>query len=300
MFRLAHFSDVHLGPLPNPSLRQLASKRLIGYVNWHADRRKRHQDDISSRILAAILAAEPTHVALTGDLINLGLQDEVDTALAWLKSVGGPDFVSVVPGNHDAYVPGAFARAYAAWQPYMQGDKPNSAGTPFPYLRVRGKVALIGISSARATAPFMATGYFRKPQARETERMLAEAGKQGLYRIVMIHHPPIAGGSFHRRLVGARLFRHIVRKYGAELVLHGHTHLSTLHWLPGEGGLVPVVGVAAAGQAAGGIKPAAQYNVFEISGEPRRWSTSLTRFGLGTNPGESVVLARTELSTSPP
>ena len=31
----------------------------------------------------------------------------------------------------------------------------------FPYLRVRGGVALIGATSARATAPFMANGFFR-------------------------------------------------------------------------------------------------------------------------------------------
>src|SRR5690606_9944649 len=131
------------------TLRQLASKRITGYVNWHAGRRKHHhQGDISTRILTAILAARPDHVALTGDLINLGHEREIEAALEWLKSVGPPEFVSVVPGNHDAYVPGAFARAHAAWRPYMQGDEPG--GAPFPYLRIRGDVALIGLSSARA------------------------------------------------------------------------------------------------------------------------------------------------------
>ncbi|TIO72439.1 MAG: metallophosphoesterase, partial [Mesorhizobium sp.] len=34
MLRLAHISDVHLGPLPDVTYRDLASKRVLGYVNW--------------------------------------------------------------------------------------------------------------------------------------------------------------------------------------------------------------------------------------------------------------------------
>ena len=39
---------------------------------------------------------------------------------------------------------------------------------------------------------------------------------------------------------------------------------------------VPVVGVAAAGQAVGGRMPAAQWNLLEISGEPGAWALRLT------------------------
>ncbi|RVC83466.1 metallophosphoesterase, partial [Mesorhizobium sp. M4A.F.Ca.ET.022.05.2.1] len=44
MFRLAHISDVHLGPLPGVTYRELASKRVVGYVNWQRNRR-RHMHD---------------------------------------------------------------------------------------------------------------------------------------------------------------------------------------------------------------------------------------------------------------
>ncbi len=43
---------------------------------------------------------------------------------------------------------------------------------------------------------------------------------------------------------------------------------------------VPVVGVAAAGQAPGGSMPAAQYNLLEIDGGPGDWYLKLTRRGL--------------------
>ena len=44
MFRLAHISDVHLGPLPPVTYRQLASKRITGYINWQRNRSKTFHD----------------------------------------------------------------------------------------------------------------------------------------------------------------------------------------------------------------------------------------------------------------
>lgn len=276
MFRLAHLSDVHLGPMPPVSLQQLASKRITGYVNWRVGRRSHHRGEVSDLICAAVGEAAPSHVAVTGDLINLGLEIEFERARQWLEALGPPDRVSLVLGNHDAYVRGAFERACAAWAPWMQGDAPS--GRAFPYLRVRDGIALIGASSANATAPLMATGHFRQEQADALAELLEETGAQSLYRVVMIHHPPMPGAtSFHRRLVGASRFRDTVKRHGAELILHGHTHLPTLQWLDGK---IPVVGVAAAGQGPGGRKPAAQFNLFEISGNPGAWRTRLTRWGL--------------------
>ena len=40
MFRLAHLSDIHLGPLPEVSYRELASKRITGYINWQRNRKR--------------------------------------------------------------------------------------------------------------------------------------------------------------------------------------------------------------------------------------------------------------------
>src|SRR5262249_61897634 len=73
---------------------------------------------------------------------------------------GAPAGVGVVPGNHDAYGAAAALHRDRHWLPYMSGDAQegrNSAGA-FPYLRRRGPVALIGVSTAIATPPFMATG----------------------------------------------------------------------------------------------------------------------------------------------
>lgn len=282
MFRLAHISDVHLGPLSKIPLRQLASKRITGYVNWRVSRHRNHGGGIVSDILADIAAQNPAHIAITGDLINLGLDSEIAQATEWLTSVGEPDFVSVVPGNHDAYVPGAFSRMNEAWRPWMEGDQRALQPPHFPYMRTRGGVALIGVSSARASAPFMATGYFRHRQALALAALLEEAKRNGLCRVIMIHHPPVRrAAAVHKRLVGISHFQKAVRDIGAELVLHGHTHLPTLAWIDGKDGKVPVVGVAAAGQAPGGLRPPAQFNLLDIDGSAGDWRINLTRRGLG-------------------
>ena len=142
----------------------------------------------------------------------------------------------------------------------------------FPYLRVRGNVALIGATSARATAPFMANGFFRAGQAHRLAALLQATGKRG--PVPRRDDPPSAGAQ--RRAAAQAPVRHRQfpagdpQRHGAELVLHGHSHLPSLHWIDGKKGKVPVVGVAAAGQAPGGRNPAAQYNLIDIDGRARR------------------------------
>lgn len=279
MFRLAHISDVHLGPLPAVTYRDLASKRMVGYVNWQRNRRRHMHDAVIGEIVADLKTSGPDHLAVTGDLVNLALDSEIDTARLWLETLGSPLDVSVVPGNHDAYVPGAFDKACRSWGAWMRGDDVNSpiSRDTFPYLRVRGNIALIGVTTARATAPFMANGFFMEGQAARLTRILEETGRRGLCRVIMIHHPPVRDAvAQHKRLFGIGRFRTVVDRAGAELVLHGHSHLPTLHHL----GRIPVVGVAAAGQSPGGSHPAAQYNLLDIDGDKDAWRIRLTRRGL--------------------
>jgi len=283
MFRLAHISDVHLGPLPGLTYRELASKRVVGYVNWQRNRRRHMHDAVIDTIVTDLKASAPDHLAVTGDLVNLALDGEIEMARHWLETLGSPHDVSVVPGNHDAYVPGAFDKSCRSWAAWMTGDDVN---TPvdrhsFPYLRVRDNIALIGVSTARATAPFMANGFFREGQAQRLGRMLDATAERGLFRVIMIHHPPVRGAvSQYKRLFGIALFQKIVRRHGAELILHGHSHDPSLFFIGGRGTKIPVVGVAAAGQGPGDRHPAAQYNLIDIGGDKGNWQVRLTRRGL--------------------
>jgi 3',5'-cyclic AMP phosphodiesterase CpdA len=267
MALIAHLSDVHLGPLPDVGARDLMSKRLLGYLNWRRNRERAYDPDILAAILADLRAARPDHIAVTGDLVNIALPREIAGARTWLEALGAPGDVSLVPGNHDAYVPAALPLIAEAWQPFTAGDTPGDA--PFPYIRRRGQLALIGVSTAIASAPLMATGRIDTEQAQRLGLALAATGRQGLCRIVMIHHPPTHRASaWPRRLIGAPLVRHAIRRFGAELVLHGHNHRTSVAYLEGTGRDVPVVGAAAPGTRPHGNRPGGSYNLFKIVGEP--------------------------------
>jgi len=282
MFRLAHISDIHLGPLPRVTLAELASKRITGYVNWHRNRRKHLFGNTLENVIAGMRAAAPDHVAITGDLVNLATRTEIEVARLWLETNFKPENATLVPGNHDAYVPGALARSTAAWRPWLLSDTPAPDGSLFPSYRRRGPIALIGCSTANATLPFMATGDFGHKQARAAGQLLEQARQDGLFRVIMIHHPPVQGAArWHKRMRGIGHFSKMLKQHGAELVLHGHTHLDTLHHLKGRDGPVPVVGIASASQGPGGRKPLAGFNLFEIDGEPGKWKTIHRRMQLG-------------------
>ena len=195
MFRLAHLSDIHLGPLPPVSRRDLMSKRITGYVNWQRNRAHHHRPELTERLVADLHKRRPDHIAVTGDLVNLGLDAEIGNARLWLETLGAPDRVSVICGNHDAYVAGAFEAALAAWQPWITDDtgRAIASADDYPVLRRRGDISIIACNSARATAPFFATGYFYAAQAETLEGMLAQEAREGRCRVVLIHHPPIGG-----------------------------------------------------------------------------------------------------------
>jgi len=121
-FTLAHLSDPHLPPLPAARLRDLAGKRALGYLNWRRNRHKYHRREVLDALVSDLQAERPDHIAVTGDLVNLALEAEFAPARAWLESVGAPDRVTVIPGNHDAYVRVTQHRFAEAWGSYLDGD----------------------------------------------------------------------------------------------------------------------------------------------------------------------------------
>ena len=278
MYRLAHFSDPHLGPLPRPSLWQLMSKRITGYVNWRRNRGKTFSDLFLNALMHDLHEQEADHVVLTGDLVNIALPEETHLAGVWLRRIGKAEQISLVPGNHDAYTGAGLKRALHEWRPYMLGD--GGTGDPeFPYLRRRGPVAIIGCSSAIATLPFMATGAFLTAQAEATAQLLHQT--QDCFRVVLIHHPPFPNATpFHKRLIGASKFREMIAHCGAELVLHGHTHIHSYNEIAGPDGDIPVIGVPSASNGPGHKSPAGCYNLFGITGEPGHWQIDWQKRGV--------------------
>jgi 3',5'-cyclic AMP phosphodiesterase CpdA len=278
MFRLAHLSDPHIGPLPEPGWRALMNKRLTGYLNWRRDRATHHRMDVLDRLLDDIVRAGVDHVAVTGDLINLGLPDEYTAARTLLWRIGPPERVSFVPGNHDAYMRETVPGIVHHWRPWFLGDgvAETDGGYAFPYTRVRGQVALVGVNSGVPTAPFLATGFLGPRQIAALADELEALGRQGLARLVLIHHPPFEIG-FHKRLGDHRELAAMLAEVGAEAVLHGHTHKGTLREIRGPAGPIPVIGVPSASAALGGGAEPAAWNLVTVTGGPGAFHVAVER-----------------------
>ena len=263
MFRLAHLSDPHLGPLPKPKLRELASKRLTGYMNWRRGRSRSHDMALLARILDDIHALTPDHIACTGDLVNIGLHGEFPGAVRFMKQLGLPTEVSFVPGNHDAYVRTNTADIERYLAPWMTSDSGRYEG--FPYVRLVGPIAIVGLSSAVPTAPFMASGTLGPEQREKLANILGFLATQPQARVVLIHHPPHRQGAQPGRgLTDAKRVEDIIGKYGAELLLHGHNHVLSVDFMDGPKGRVPVVGAPSASAIGGTITHRAGWNLFEF------------------------------------
>ena len=76
----------------------------MGYINWKRGRERLNDMAMLERLVADLRAQRPDHVAVTGDLVNIGMPEEFRRAAAWMETLGDPADVSFVPGNHDAYV----------------------------------------------------------------------------------------------------------------------------------------------------------------------------------------------------
>ncbi|WP_439544383.1 metallophosphoesterase family protein [Hyphomicrobium sp.] len=296
IFTLIHMSDVHLGPIEGFHWRYWNIKRGVGYLNWHRGRVRVHRREVANLIAADALAQAADHIAVTGDLANIGLPGEYGAATEWLASLGEPDRVSVVPGNHDIYT----ARLHGAscldtWAPYMRSGEAWTASEPvrFPFVKIIGPVALIGLNSAIPTPLFSAMGRLGEAQLAEFATCLDRLKAQELIRVVLIHHPPLPDQAPPRRaLSDAAAFADVLDRCGAELVLHGHNHRDTLLWRSG----VPVLGISAAstGRSHHG-EPLARYRVLRLSrDEGRTRIVSITR-GLAIEGGEVVALDEREL-----
>jgi 3',5'-cyclic AMP phosphodiesterase CpdA len=283
MFTFAHLSDPHLAIQSAPGLRSLMNKRLIGYLSWRTKRRAIHETRVLAALTEAIKQAETDHIAITGDLTNIALPAEFKEARRWLDGFGPAQSITLVPGNHDAYVGVPWSASLGQWADYMRGDgQQMNSPEDFPTVRIRGPVAFVGISSAHPSAPHLAVGSVGQEQLAEMEQRLAELGREKLLRIVLIHHPPVPGTVKPRAsLLDAGDFADAIARAGAELVLHGHTHRMSHQAIMTPRGPVPVIGVASASaRAQHAHREQAQFHLYTVSREAEQWRLDLEIRGL--------------------
>ncbi len=274
-FKLAHFSDVHLGPLPSgAAFADFSPKRIIGAWSWALGRSKRHLPEIASALVEDIRNAKSDHAAFTGDLVNIAAIAEFEQSAEWLKKAGPADWLSFTPGNHDAYVEVPWEKGLGLLEDYMTSDMKQEQR--FPFVRLRRNIALIGVNGATPQSWSRAGGNVGKKQRDRLREILKSLRGRGFYRAVLIHHPP-APGLAHplRSLSDAAELKTILEEQGAELVLHGHNHTRSLAWLDSIHGPVPVIGVPSASMTDDGKHEPAAWNQYEIDRAKGNWQTQV-------------------------
>jgi len=277
-FVIAHLSDLHLASLDGTGVRDFLNKRVFAYVMWRLRRRAEHRAELLQALLHDLRRVRPDHFVVTGDLIHFGLPGEFRQARDWLHALGPPSDVTVIPGNHDTYIRDAWGGPVAQWAEYMVSDGVSSPDPMvplglFPTVRIRGAFALIGVSTARPSLPLLAVGSIGRTQLARLGKVLETTGRQDLYRIVLIHHPPVPGTvTWHRRLTDGAAFRAILARQGAELVLHGHTHRTTMQRLETPAGAALVIGVPSASALGRASGRGARYHLYYIRRDHRGWN----------------------------
>lgn len=297
--RLAHCSDLHLLSHDGARWLDLANKRWIGAMNLLSNRSRHYHVDAFDHMIDDLNAQRIEHVLCTGDVTNLALEQEFKFARAKFdRLTGGPEHVTVIPGNHDAYVAEGIAhfatvfdeyhRTDAAWT-WTDADRDpddREDDLRWPIVRIRGELALVGVTTSRATPWFTAYGRVGAGQLARLRKALLDPRLANKVRLVAIHHPP-AGKRAQNKIRGLRdhgAFAQVIGEVGADLIVHGHEHQDLSEVLAGPDGPIPVRGIASGTYHHNKPDRIARYRVFEIergkivSDYVRVWSRETGRF----------------------
>lgn len=288
--RFAQLSDPHLSSLDAVRARDLFNKRALGYLSWRRKRRFEHRMEVLEALQRDLAHIKLDQLLITGDLTHIGLPQEFKQARAWLQALGDPDQIALVPGNHDACVAAPWDDTFALWQHYMASDHDrNFAGgtIPFPSLRVRGNIAFIGLSSACPKPPLMATGTIDSEQLNRLPKLLQSTADEGLFRVVYLHHCPVAGlEKWRKRLTNAPQVQALLEEHGAEMVLHGHGHRAHYSELDTQHGKLPIIAVPSASALGLHGKDIAHYNQYEVQRRDEGWQITIASRGYRPEAGE--------------
>lgn len=256
MIRIAHVSDLHvLSPRGFEWRRALFNKRLTGYANLLLRRGRVFRRDYLVNVLSAV-AAWADHVVVTGDVTNLSLEQEFEQARALLDGLARAVEVTVVPGNHDAYLPSVHAarRFSHHFREFLRSDLPELASDaqagPFPFVKLRGPVAIVGLSSAVPRPPFVGSGRLGATQLAALETILAHPEVARRTPVLLVHHPPVDDRNglqiLRDGLTDSERLRAILSPLPRGVVLFGHLHVRARRVLSTTSG---VVAFAASGAA---------------------------------------------------
>lgn len=279
LFRITHVSDLHvLAPFGVEMRRVFFNKRMTGYANLVMKRGRVYRRDYLQSVLAAA-ALRSDHLVVTGDITNLSLEGEYEEACRLLDDVSRSTEVTVVPGNHDIYLPGVHRerRFPHHFGGFFESDLPSLAldlpAGRFPSVKLRGPAAIIGITSAVPRPPFVSAGYIGRDQLAALERVLEDPEVSRRTAVVLVHHSPfdsrfrleqLRGG-----LVDAAALRRILQPLSRGLVLYGHLHVRRHTRLKTAAGAIDAACATSAAVDHPSSRVRAGFNSYELDDDGR-------------------------------
>jgi 3',5'-cyclic AMP phosphodiesterase CpdA len=277
VLRIAHVSDLHvLSPRGFEWREALFNKRLTGYANLLRHRGRVYRREHLAAVLAAAARAAD-HLVVTGDVTNLSLEREFEEARALLDGAARSLEVTVVPGNHDVYLPRThrerrFAHHFGA---FLRSDLPELArdlpAGPFPCVKLRGPVALVALSSAVPRPPFVASGHLGHAQLAALREVLAHPEVARRTPVLLVHHPPVDGRGrlavLRDGLVDAGALRAALAPLARGLVLFGHLHVRLRRRLRTAAGALDVVAASGAALDHPDLAVRAGFNAYVIGAD---------------------------------
>ena len=258
--RLVHLTDPHL--TTPPAWRTLAGrshfgKRYLGYLSWARKRRWQLRPEWLADLCGAVEERHPDRWLISGDLAQIGTEEEIRAAGNWLRTVAPAEMVTFVPGNHDVYAAESWRCIRREWGPYLPDDG------VYPLLQRISDVAIFGLSTAVPTAPLSATGVLGDDQLLRLETALAR--HRDAFRVVLLHHPPLPHMiRFRKRLRDASALAALLEREPVQLLLHGHRHENQRHERLG----------AHVYCTAPASSETASFRTFDIERKPGGWSVS--------------------------
>lgn len=233
--KIAHFSDLHVLALGGVRPWRFFGKRFTGWANIRFKRGHIHRADYVRAVMREVRGRKVDHVVITGDITNLALEPEFELAHEILENeLGlGADEISIVPGNHDLYTRGALRsrRFTMFFSRYTKCDidvAVDVGAGHFPFVKLRGPAAIIGISTAVPRPPLIASGEIGSAQLAALDRALAHPEVKKRTPVLIQHHPvhnpPSRVKTYQNGLTDADALAHRLRALDRGLLLHGHLH----------------------------------------------------------------------------
>ncbi len=275
--KVAHFSDLHVLALEGVPIHRYLNKRLTGWANLRLKRKAVHHTELVHALARAMSQGGYDHVICTGDLTNLALESEFAAVRTLFDRELDldPSRVTVIPGNHDVYTRGArtsrrFERYFVDW---LKSDLPalaaDTSGGLFPVVKLRGSVAIVGLSSAVPRPPFVAAGELGAAQIDALARVLEHPEVASRTVIVALHHPVVRKASARKQyldgLRDAPALLSVLRSLRGGLVIHGHLHRRVQRTITTTEGRLIQAGATSASLVSSDPDRMAGYNVYEVT-----------------------------------